>query len=131
MDSRKYVLTQTGIILLGQVLGIGVMVGIFALLGKLDLSVVLGGLVGGLVATLNFFFMAVGLTLAADRAQQQDAKGGKAMVRSSYMIRMLAMLAVLFLCAKSGYFNVIALVVPLLFVRPALTVAEFFKKKGA
>lgn len=131
MDSRKYVLTQTGIILVGQAVGIGAMVGIFALLGQLDRTVVLGGLVGGLVATLNFFFMAVGLTLAADRAEQQDAKGGKAMVRSSYMIRILVMFGVLFLCAKSGYFHVIALVVPLLFVRPALTVAEFFKKKGA
>ena len=87
-------------------------------------------LVGGLVATLNFFFMVVGLSAAADRAQNQDAKGGKGLVQGSYFIRILVMFVVLFACAKSGYFNVIALVVPLLFVRPALTVAEFILKKG-
>ena len=90
----------------------------------------LGGLAGGLVATLNFFFMVVGLSAAADRAEQQDAKGGKGLVRGSYMIRLAVMFLVLFACAKSGHCNVIALVVPLLFVRPILTVKEFFRKKG-
>jgi hypothetical protein len=41
------------------------------------------------------------------------------------------MAAVLFLCAKSGLFDVVALVLPLVFVRPILAIAEFFKKKGA
>ena len=83
MDSRKYVLTQTGIIALGQIVGIVIMVGVFALLNRLDYTVVLGGLAGGLVATLNFFFMAVSLSLAADRAVEQDVKGGKGMVKAS------------------------------------------------
>lgn len=131
MESRKLVLTQTGIVALGQAVGIAGMLGIFALLGHFDYTVLLGALAGSLVATVNFLFMAIGVSMAADKAQEQDAKGGKAMVRSSYMVRTLVMFVVLFACAKSGYFNVIALVVPLLFVRPALTVAEFFRKKGA
>ena len=131
MDSRKMVLTQTGVVALGQVVGIAVMVGIFALLGQFHYTVLLGALAGGLVATGNFLFMAIGLSLAADKAAAQDAKGGKAMMKSSYIVRTLVMFVVLFACAKSGYFNVIALVVPLLFVRPTLTVAEFFGKKGA
>ena len=131
MDSRKMVLTQTGIVALGQVVGIAAMVGIFALLGQFNYTVLLGAMAGGIVATGNFLLMAIGLSLAADKAEAQDAKGGKAMVKSSYMVRTLVMFVVLFACAKSGYFNVIALVVPLLFVRPTLTVAEFFGKKGA
>ena len=130
MDSRKLVLTQTGVVVLGQVIGISAMIAIFAILGYFDYSVLLGALVGGLVATGNFFFMAIGLSLAADKAQAQDAKGGKSMVKTSYLVRTLVMFVILFACAKSGYFNVIALAVPLLFVRPALTVAEFFRKKG-
>lgn len=130
MDSRKYVLTQTGIIAIGQAVGVAVMLGIFALLGRFDYTVVLGSLMGALVATLNFFFMAVSLTLAADRATEQDVKGGKGVVKSSYAIRILVMFAVLFACAKSGHFQVIALVVPLLLVQPTLLVAEFFRKKG-
>ena len=130
MDSRKYVLTQTGIIAIGQAVGVAVMLGIFALLDRFDYTVVLGGLMGALVATLNFFFMAVSLTLAADRATEQDVKGGQGVVKSSYAIRILVMFAVLFACAKSGHFQVIALVVPLLLVQPTLLVAEFFRKKG-
>ena len=131
MDSRKLVLSQTGIVALGQLIGIAVMFGIFALLGKFDYTVLLGGLAGGLVATGNFLFMAIGLSVAADKAEQQDTKGGKGLVRSSYMLRIVVMFVILFACAKSGHFHVLALVLPLLFVRPALTVAEFFKKKGA
>ena len=128
MDSRKFVLRQTLLIAIGQAVGVGVMLGIFALLDRFDYTVVLGGLVGALVALLNFFFMAVSLTLASDRAVQQDVKGGKGLVRSSYAILMFA---VLFLCAKSGHCNVISLVVPLLLVQPTLLIAEFFRKKEA
>ena len=129
-QTKKIIWKQIGFVALGEVMGVMAMIGIFALLGQFDYTVALGGLVGGLVATLNFFFMVVGLSAAADRAQNQDAKGGKGLVRGSYFVRLAVMALVLFACAKSGYFNVIALVVPLLFVRPALTVAEFLIKKG-
>ena len=131
MDSRKFVLRQTLLIVIGQAIGVGVMLGIFALLGRLDYTVVLGGLIGALVALLNFFFMAVSLSLAADRAVQQDAKGGKSLVKSSYAIRTIVMFVVLILCAKSGHCNVISLAVPLLLVQPTLLIAEFFRKKEA
>ena len=129
-QTKKELLKQIGIVALCEVLDVAVMIGIFALVGQFDYTVALGGLVGGLVATLNFFFMVVGLSAAADRAQNQDANGGKGLVKGSYFIRIIVMFAVLFACAKSGHFHVIALVVPLLFVRPALMVAEFFRKKG-
>jgi uncharacterized membrane-anchored protein len=131
MDSRKYVMKQTGTVALGVLLAGAAMVGVFALLGYYDRTVLLGALAGSLVAVLNFFFMAVGLTLAADKAQEQEVKKGKAMVTSSYFLWMIVMFVVLFACAKSGYCNAIALVLPLLFVRPVLTVAEFFQKKGS
>ena len=131
MESRKYVLKQTGILSLGQAVCVASMVGIFALLGYFDYTVVLGGLMGAVVAILNFLFMAIGLSLAADRAQQQNTKDGKALVTGSYMIRIVLMFVVLFACAKSGHFHVVALVLPLVFVRPILTIAEFFQKKGS
>ena len=42
----------------------------------------------------------------------------------------LFMAVVLFAAAKSGYCNVFALVIPLVFVRPVLTIGEFFRKSG-
>jgi hypothetical protein len=65
MNSRKFIFRKTAVVALGQLICIGAMVGIFALLGKLDRSVWLGGIVGGLVSLGNFFFMAVCVDLAS------------------------------------------------------------------
>jgi len=129
MDMRKVVLRQTGIIALGEAVGVAAMLGIFALLGKFDATVLLGGIVGGLVAVGNFLAMAIGVNLAVDKAQQQNVQGGQAALKGSYLIRMLVMGLVLFAFARSGLCNVLALVIPLVFVRFTLTVAEFFRRK--
>lgn len=131
MDPKKIVFTETGIVALGQLICVAAMIGVFALLGHFDHTVLLGGLIGAVVAIGNFFFMAIGISLAADKAQAQDVKGGKALVKGSYLMRILVMLVILFACAKSGLCNPIALVLPLVFVRPTLTIAEFLRKKGA
>lgn len=130
MDSRKIVFQQTAVIALGEVIGVAAMLGIFALLGYFDMRVLLGGIVGGVLAILNFLFMAIGASLAADKAEAQNVKGGKSTLQSSMLLRFLVLFAVLFACAKSGYFNTIALVVPLAFVRPTISIAEFFRKSG-
>lgn len=131
MESRKTVFTETGIVAAGELICVAMMIGVFALLGYFDYTVVLGGLAGALTAILNFFFMAIGVSLAADKAGDQDVKSGKALISGSYFIRIVVMFVVLFACAKSGHFDPIALVLPLVFVRPTLTIAEFFRKKGA
>ena len=130
-ESRKLVLKETGILALGVLVGVGLMYGVYALLHKFSMGVLLGGIVGAVVAVGNFFFLAVAATLAADKAEAGDPVAGQKLMKGSYPIRLLGMAAVLILCARSGHFDVLALVLPLLFVRPVLTVAEFFRKKGA
>lgn len=130
MDSRKLVWHQTALVALGQVLCVTAMVGIFALLGRFDASVLLGGIVGGILATANFFIMSICVCMAADKAENQDVKGGQALIRTSYMARMVLLFVVLFAFIKSGLCNVITAVLPLVFVRPTLTFAEFFRKSG-
>lgn len=130
MDSRKFVITETAIIFAGELICSVAMVGIFALLDSFDRTVLLGAVVGALAATLNFLFMAIVASLAADKAQQQNVKGGQAMIQSSYFLRMIVLFVVFFAFAKSGLCNVIAMVVPLVFVRPILTIVEFFRKSG-
>ena len=130
MDSRKIVFRETAIIAVGEVICAAVMMGIFALLGKFDISVLLGGVFGGVLAILNFFFMAVGASLAADKAENQNVKGGQGIIKSSMLIRYLLLFVILFALAKSGICNRLALILPLVFVRPVLSVGEFFRKKG-
>ena len=130
MDSRKFVLTETAIIAAGQAVCVGVMIGIFALLGKFDTSVWLGGIAGGVLAVANFFFMALAATVASDKAVEQNVKGGQLTMRLSYMIRLIVLFVVLFALIKSGLCNVLTAVLPLVFTRPVLFVAEFFRKSG-
>jgi len=130
MDSRKELLRQTLTVAVGVALCAAAMVGVFALLGYFDMTVVWGAAAGSLIAIANFFVMGMTTTLAAEKAVNQDVKGGQAMISLSYMGRMALMLVALIVCGKSGLFNVIALAIPLVFVRPVLTVAEFFQKKG-
>ena len=130
MDSRKFVLKETGIIAIGQAICIGIMIGVFALLGKFDRGVWLGGIFGGILATANFLFMAIGASLAADKAKDQNVKGGQAMIQGSYFLRMVLLFVLLFALVKSGLCNVITTVLPLAFTRPILTIAEFFRKSG-
>ena len=130
MDSRKFVIKESAVVLLGVALCSAAMVGIFALLGKFDSTVLLGAIVGTVLAALNFFFMAVVAMMAADKAEQQNVKGGQAMIQGSYIVRLVVLFLVLFAFAKSGLCNVIAMVVPLAFVRPTITITEFFRKSG-
>lgn len=130
MDSRKIVFRETAVILLGQVVCVAAMLGIYALLGKFSSKVLWGGIVGGGLATLNFFFMAVGAALAADRAEKKNTKGGQALLTVSYILRFGLLALVLYACLKSGIFDLLATLLPLVFTRPILTVAEFFRKPG-
>ena len=130
MDSRKIVFKETSVVAIGQAICCAAMVGIFALLDKYNASVLIGAIAGCVIATLNFFFMAVAVSLAADKAEAQNVKGGEALVRISYFVRMIVLFVVLYALVKSGVCNVITAVVPLVFTRPILTIGEFFRKSG-
>lgn len=129
MDVRKFVIHKTALVLTGQAVCIFIMLGIFALLGRLDRSIILGGICGGIISAANFFFMAVGVTVAADKVQQQNVQRGKATIRASYIGRMIVISLLLFALAKSGSCDVFAMVIPLAFTRPILTLSEFFRKE--
>ena len=130
MSKPKYILFQVLPVLIGQLLLSALMVGVFAALGYFDTGVVYGAAAGALIATLNHLVLVFGVVAASDKAEKQDVKGGQALVQISYIGRLIVLFLILVLCAKSGVFNLLALVLPLASTRPILTVAEFFKKKG-
>ena len=129
MDSRETVFQETKIIVIGVGICLAIMFGVYALIGRLSRQVLLGGIVGSVLAVLNFFFMAVNACAAADKAVNQDVKGGKSLMKFSYTTRLAVIFVVLFACVKSGLCDALASVLPLLFVRPSITIAEFFRKK--
>lgn len=129
MDSRKFIWKKTVAIVIGQAVCVSVMMGIFALLGCFARSVWLGGVCGGLIAVGNFFALALCADLAADKAEKGDVTGGQALLRFSYIGRLLLVAVLLFALVKSGWCHVVATVLPLVFNRPILILSEFFRKR--
>ena len=129
MNPQKLVWQQTAVVAAGEVLGVGAMLGIFALIGKFDNTVLLGGIVGGVMTVLNFFIMAIAVNIAADKAKAQNVSGAKGVIKLSYFGRMVLLAVVLFAFLKSKLCNPIALVVPLIFSRITLSIWGFFSRK--
>ena len=129
MDSRKIVYKETAVIAIGEVVLSAVMVGVFAGLGYFQWNVLWGALVGCLAMTANHFFLAVTVSLAADRAQAGDPKGAERSIQRSGAVRSLAVGAAVVIAIKMGC-NALAAILPLAFARPILMLAEFFRKKG-
>lgn len=128
MDSRKTILKDTGLLLLGELAGSGLLAGVFAAFHAFSLTVAISALVGSFVITVNYFAMSVVLSVAADHAEAGDLKKAQHMAQMSSTVRLLCMGVILLLAIKLGA-NVIALVLPLLSMRPVLMLMEFFRKK--
>ena len=130
MDNRKFILSQFLTVLAGELILSALMVAVFAVLGYFDTSVIAGAAAGSVIASLNHLILILGVMAASSKAENQDVKGGQALVQMSYIGRLIGLFLALVLCAKSGVFNLVALAIPLVFTRPILTIAEYFNKKG-
>lgn len=130
MNTRQFVLRETGMLAIGEFLCAGITVGVFALLGHYSTAVLLGAVIGTILAVGNFFLMAVAAEAASDKAMNEDVKGGKAIIKSSQRLRLIGLFALLFLFVKTGLCNPLAIVIPLVLVRPVLMIVEFFRKAG-
>ena len=135
-------------LLIGELMASALTVGVFSLLGKFHYSVITGGLLGSIISTLNFFILSVGINRAVNKYIEE--RGDKEMddeeaekfaaahkldvqnaMAKSYILRMLLMIGSLVLAGISGWFNIIATVVPFLAYRPVMYAIEFIKtKKG-
>ena len=112
-----------------QLVCLGLMYGVYALLGRLTDKVLLGGGIGFALAALNYFLMAVGVWTAADKAEKGDPAGGRRTINASMMGRYLLIILVLVAGAKSGWCDVIAMLIPLALTRPLIFIGEFFRRK--
>jgi hypothetical protein len=135
MNVRKFILRETALLALGELVCSAAIVGVFAMLGQFSYKVILGAVIGTILAVGNFFFMAIASNAVADRTIAQGegedtVKQGKAAMKSSYGLRMLVIAVLLFVFAKTGHCNLIAMICPLFLILPIIMVIEFFRKSG-
>ena len=130
MDTIKQNHKDIAVVTLGQLLCTAAMVGIFALLGYFDNTVLFGAVAGMVIALADFIVMVILVNKAADKAEAQDVAGGQKLIQLSYTGRMIGKLALLVLCVKTIPSHPLALVIPLIFTRPVLSVYQLLQKKG-
>ena len=146
MKKSKLPLYETASMIIGELVTSLVICGVFLIIKKFDLSVALGALLGSFVTVVNFLFLILSTNRAIDKAMAERGEGEmseeeaaefaakhqvgiQAAVKLSYVIRTLSIAATLILAfLLDGVFNVIATVVPLLMLRPILTVSQMLKK---
>ena len=100
---------------------------VFLILGYWDITVLWGGLLGAFIAVLNFLLM--GLTV--QKAVGQEERDAKNLMRGSQSLRMLMQLALCAIGAALPCFNLVAVLVPLLFPRLGVMLRSLTLKKEA
>lgn len=94
---------------------------IFLVIGKWDLTVLLGNILGAVAAVGNFLLL--GLTVQS--AVLKEEKDARSLIKLSQTLRFFLLIAV----AAVGYlvpvFNPVAVVIPLLFPRVAIALRQF------
>ena len=119
------VLKETKYIALWVVILSAVMQAVFLVIGKWDITVLSGNVLGALAAVGNFLLMGITVQNALDK----DKDDAKTLIKLSQTLRMF----MLFGIALVGYlvpgFNIIAVVLPYVFPRIAITIRGFLIKE--
>ncbi len=101
-----------------------IMEAVFLLLGKWDFTVLFGNLLGAVGAVINFLLL--GITV--QNAVSKDEKDAKNLVKLSYTLRNFMYVAICVVGFVFECFNIIAVLVPLLFPSVAVKLRMIWYK---
>ena len=98
---------------------------VFLIIGKWDISVLLGNLLGGGIGVLNFFF----LGLSVQKAVSSGEKKAREVMKASHAIRFALIIVLLAISLIfQNVFNVIATIISLLFATVGVYMRAVFNK---
>lgn len=115
-------------VLLTELVLSGLMLLVYALLDRWSTKVLLGALLGTAAELINFAVMAISLLRAE---QAETPQKGQLTAKANYILRMFVLLAVLIAALVSGWFDPVATLLPLCFMRLALFAGGLMQKRKA
>ncbi len=121
----KTVMKETGFMAVFSLIASVLMQAVFLVIGKWDLSVLLGNLIGCSAGILNFFLMGLSVQYSCDKNEKDAAS----FMRVSQLLRMFMLFLVCILGAVLSCFNVVTTLIPLFFTRIAVFFRQSFMKK--
>lgn len=109
-----------------EILLSGVMMGVYAVIGRWSMKILWSAALGTGLVLLNFALMIFSLILAE---RTSSPARGQLAARGNFVLRMIVLIVVLVLALKSGNFDPLATLLPLCFMRIALFSGTLIKKK--
>lgn len=125
LKADRTVLRETRYILCAVLLFSALMQAVFLCIGRWELTVLYGNLLGGGAAVLNFLVM--GLTLQANTSKEE--KAARAAMQASWGLRSVALFAVAALGVALPCFHPAAALIPLFFPRIAIAFRPLLDKR--
>ena len=121
MNHKNPVIQESLRVAISTLILLALMFGIFFVVDSFSITVLYSGFTGWLLSVANFFFMCVAIVNNTSETEANIQKAAAA-IRTSYMIRSLALLVLLIVLLKSGKFDPVATLIPLLFIKPAVMI---------
>ena len=147
MEKQKLPIRELLFITIGEAIISLIICGIYLLINKYSYKVALGALVGSVVTLVNFLFLSIMTNRVIDRFLKERGEGEMSdedavalaakfqgqvqnQMKLSFIIRTAVMAVTLIIALVSGVFDVIATLIPLLMLRPIITVSQLFNRKA-
>lgn len=90
---------------------------VFLILGKWELPVLWGSILGAAVTVLNFLLLGIGVQIAVSKSEEKEAKNT---VRTSHTLRWILLVALAVAGIAIPFLNALATILPLLFPQIAM-----------
>lgn len=130
MQKHRDIFEQTGRLAVAVALCIAAMLAVYALAGRFDNAVLIGALVGFVLAMGNFLSLSITVSNALDRA----ANGGSPQkaqleIQTSSVVRPVVLVIIYILFFRAKLCDPVAAILPLLFAQVCIKLIEFFRKE--
>ena len=128
MQKHRDILHQVTRLTIAMIICVGIMLGIYALLGIFTRSVLVGAVVGLLLSIGNFVSLSITVSNALDSAaRDNDPQRAQLSIQASSVIRLLVLAAIYILLFRAKLCDPIAALLPLLLAQGVLKLVEFFR----
>ena len=130
MQKHRDIFEQTGRLAVAVALCIAAMLAVYALAGRFDNAVLIGALVGFVLAMGNCLSLSITVSNALDRA----ANGGSPQkaqleIQTSSVVRPVVLVIIYILLFRAKLCDPVAAILPLLFAQVCIKLIEFFRKE--
>ena len=147
MNKQKLPVRELLAIIIGEALVSLIICGIYLIIEKYTYKVILGVLLGSTVTFLNFLVLSIMTNRVINRfleargdAELSDEEAAdlalkfqgqvQAQIKISFIVRTAVMIATLVVAFLVEVFEVLPTLIPLLMLRPIITISEFIKRKA-